>query len=594
MALRGLGRSNPAVGPLRTNARTNLPPAIMRTNPRTNTPPGLVRPNPLTNRAAAQLPGAKPNAIAQAKQVPAKPGGGFTAAFRRWRTSAFFYPALVLGALGLGLGGVYLARFIQSKSKTAAPGADLPQPKPRPIKSSRAKAVHACNVLHVGPQTRQLWQFDARGGAFVLGRDQSSAAGQSLPGFVAKDWRALWQPKLNLAWLPPEHVFLRVAQFPQSEFAETFSMVEFQLEKLSPLPVGQIVWSIQVLPQAKGNLQTVIIIIVARNVVEEFLGQLEGQGYLADGLELPVLDQLQATSITEDGVWIYPEAAGGHQGALAAWWYGGVLQNLDIITLPAENRPAGLSEQLMQMAWAGEMAGWLSSPPRWHLVAEPAVATIWEPALREGLEQSIEVTSPVPAPKLAALTAARAANAPPQANLLPVEFATRYEQQFHDRLWMRGLAAAGGLYLLWVLYMGVRVGIEWYGTSGLESQVAALGPTYTNAMQLKARYQVLQDRQDLKYAALECWKAVAELMPESLTLDSCHLSDGKKFVLTGTAPGDKVLDINEFEKAMRKRMVMDQLLFDPIGGEHFTEQANAGGATVTWHFTLELKRTEVL
>ena len=78
----------------------------------------------------------------------------------------------------------------------------------------------------------------------------------------------------------------------------------------------------------------------------------------------PILDQLQATPITEDGAWIYPAASGGENTALVAWWYGGVLQNLDLVTLPPTERPASLKEQLMQMAWAGEMEGWLSSPPR--------------------------------------------------------------------------------------------------------------------------------------------------------------------------------------------------------------------------------------
>ena len=142
------------------------------------------------------------------------------------------------------------------------------------------------------------------------------------PALIAKDWRSLWQRKLNIAWLPPEHVFLRVAQFPVSDFDETLSMVELQLEKLSPMPVTQIVWSIHVLPHAEGNLQTVIVMIVARNDVEEFLGQLEGQGYLADRLDLPLLDQLQATPITSDGAWIYPGAVGGKPRR--RWWPGGM------------------------------------------------------------------------------------------------------------------------------------------------------------------------------------------------------------------------------------------------------------------------------
>ena len=80
---------------------------------------------------------------------------------------------------------------------------------------------------------------------------RGAAAGQ----IVAKDWRSLWQRKLNIAWLPPEKVFLRVAQFPASDFDETLAMVELQLEKLSPMPVTQIVWTIHLLPHAEGNLQ---------------------------------------------------------------------------------------------------------------------------------------------------------------------------------------------------------------------------------------------------------------------------------------------------------------------------------------------------
>ena len=45
-----------------------------------------------------------------------------------------------------------------------------------------------------------------------------------------------------------------------------------------------------------------VLTIVERSVVEEFLGELEGQGYMADRLELPMLDQLQATEVREEGL----------------------------------------------------------------------------------------------------------------------------------------------------------------------------------------------------------------------------------------------------------------------------------------------------
>src|SRR5277367_1267632 len=116
---------------------------------------------------------------------------------------------------------------------------------------------NSCNVVQVAPDASRLWQFDAKGGNFVFSREHRAVNGQPLPSrFVAKSWSSLWQPKLNVAWLPPESVFLRVIELPKSSFDETLAMVELQLEKLSPIPVTQIVWTIHVLSHAPENLQT--------------------------------------------------------------------------------------------------------------------------------------------------------------------------------------------------------------------------------------------------------------------------------------------------------------------------------------------------
>ena len=210
-------------------------------------------------------------------------------------------------------------------------------------------------------------------------------------------------------------------------------MVELQLEKLSPMPVAQIVWTIHILSR-RGNpprhseagaeaaaagetkaedLQTVVVVIAERSVVEEFLGKLEGRGYLADRLEVPMLDQLEATPATEDGAWIYPVALAGQSAALVAWWCGGALRNLSFVVLPpAGDRAKNLKAQLAQLAWAGELEGWLTAPLiRWHLVADPAIAAEWENALREGLGEPVQVTPPLPPAELAAHTAQRAAAA---------------------------------------------------------------------------------------------------------------------------------------------------------------------------------------
>src|SRR6266446_5002642 len=165
---------------------------------------------------------------------------------------------------------------------------------------------NSCNILQAAGETRLLWQFSGNG---KMQREVAPLPSEPLPaGIVGKDWQTLFQPKLNVAWLPADQVFLRVVQVPKSDLAETQSMLELQLEKLSPLPVAQVVWGFELLqptatPDAmttlEGEMQTVIVIIVARAHVEEFLGQLETQDYLADRLELPLLDQLRATNVRE-------------------------------------------------------------------------------------------------------------------------------------------------------------------------------------------------------------------------------------------------------------------------------------------------------
>ncbi len=141
---------------------------------------------------------------------------------------------------------------------------------------------HIVNVLHTSASGRRLWQLSPTGDQFAVQGEKTLLLNEGVPpGMAAKDWQSLFRHKLNIAWLPADRVFLRAIQLPVSDSAEIGQMIELQLEKLSPLPVAQMVWSFYLLPRPldkPDSLQTVIVIIAARAGVEEFLGQLEQEG----------------------------------------------------------------------------------------------------------------------------------------------------------------------------------------------------------------------------------------------------------------------------------------------------------------------------
>jgi hypothetical protein len=451
---------------------------------------------------------------------------------------------------------------------------------------------HSCNVLHSGSERKTLWQFATGGGKNALQREEAKLPNEPLPPkAVDKDWHTLFQPKLNVAWLPQDQVFLRVIQLPKSEDpAEIRSMVELQLEKISPMPVPHIIWGYEVVPHSGLlEMQTVVVIIVARNQVESFLGNLEGQGYLADRLELPFLDALRATQFTGDGVWVYPGLGSNLHSCLMAWWYGGVLQNLAMIHLPpAGNLGVLLQEQIGQMNWAGELEGWLTSPPVYHLVATPEAAEAWKPLFLP--EQTVEVVPPLPRKDLAALTAKRAVHNGSTTNLLPPEYATRYRQKFIDRLWMRGLGAVLMLYILVVVVYYGFVKVADFRYSSLKDEVRAKSLQYTNVVQLRERVQVLQDQMDLQYAALDCYKAVADLIPPEISLDSFNFERGRRLTLMGTAPEAEVSKVQSFFDSMRKATDnKNELLFSKV--ELLRINIRQGNSRA-WSFVCELRRTD--
>ena len=138
---------------------------------------------------------------------------------------------------------------------------------------------HSCNILQTAPDANRLWQFDAK-----ERRVEPRARGARRPavafgGRQILDFVVATQIERRVAaagkCFPARHrtaqeQLRRNARDGGAAVGKTFAGAR-HANRLD---------AAQVLPQPPAeNLQTIIVVIVERNVVEEFLGKLESAGF---------------------------------------------------------------------------------------------------------------------------------------------------------------------------------------------------------------------------------------------------------------------------------------------------------------------------
>src|SRR4030095_11898608 len=103
-------------------------------------------------------------------------------------------------------------------------------------RAPRRPRIHACNIVaESGGQTR-LWSFTGSEGRLAAPLHQPSDL--PLPAArVSKGWIQLVRPRFNVVWVAGQPVFLQLIHLPTDDPAEVPSMLELQIEKLSPLPL---------------------------------------------------------------------------------------------------------------------------------------------------------------------------------------------------------------------------------------------------------------------------------------------------------------------------------------------------------------------
>ena len=103
---------------------------------------------------------------------------------------------------------------------------------------------------------------------------------------------------------------------------------------------------------------------------------------------------------------------------------------------------------------------------------------------------------------------------------------------------------------------------------------------------------VLQERQQLKYAALDCWQLIAQQLPPDISLQRFSFANGQSVTLSGQVNADEITKIFDFNDALRKLKVKGQQVFNPIPESSDQLTYRTSGGQDSWNFGLQLIRVE--
>jgi hypothetical protein len=102
-----------------------------------------------------------------------------------------------------------------------------------------------------------------------------------------------------------------------------------------------------------------------------------------------------------------------------------------------------------------------------------------------------------------------------------------------------------------------------------------------------AQIGILLDRQLLKYGALDCWKAVAENLPDTMTVERLYFS-GDKLELNGTFSGDTAVEVGTFNDALRTATDSDS--HKPLFSDVTPPTTRRGQNTGEWSFSCSIAK----
>lgn len=361
-------------------------------------------------------------------------------------------------------------------------------------------------------------------------------------------------------------LFCKRISLPTVDPAEVAQMAPLQVEKLSPLPLNDVVWSYEILAASEGRSDVLIVFGRKENLVQCVSGF--GDEFLPDLIDVDLLllwRGLRAKGDFKDKnysglLWIDVPS----KVAKCVLLKGSTPLLIEHLALEGLDA-AGLARAWSVMLLSAEAnlgvgkldALFLLCPADMHASVSAELAT----ELRVSVFPVEASGSLSPAVGLAH-RALR--NGQAQVNLLPTDYVQRQQKkQFRQQAKFIG-AIALAVYVLAILaFAGIS---KWrqFSMGRMEAKLKQLEEEYAKARLLQAEVNFLKQKLDDRRSALETLRAVSEALPAQSSLQLFNYRQTQGVDLRGTAQNDT--DVNDLLRKLKESDLFDQVRTGPIKG----------------------------